>query len=159
MQTTRGDPNCSLLRLWLAFQKTVHRFAQVISSNMTHSLGCYPTRQPTGGSSESQGQRRLVTTLLRFKHSKGKKKKVSATANQRAGNLILCTFLQSLTNDISAQAGWPWVTQQSPTMNNDAVSSPTGTGQHFVFEAWKVSRLLYVLGKKQSLTMLSSFTW
>lgn len=75
MQTTRGDPNCSLLRLWLAFQKTVHRFAQVISSNMTHSLGCYPTRQPTGGSSESQGQRRLVTTLLRFKHSKGKKKK------------------------------------------------------------------------------------
>lgn len=36
-------------------------------------------------------------------------------------------------------------------MSNDAVQSPTGYGQHFIYEAWNLSRLLSVfLGGKRA---------
>lgn len=42
MQASQADPNCSLFKVWLACRKTVHRFAQAISSTVTRSWAVIP---------------------------------------------------------------------------------------------------------------------
>lgn len=42
VQAAQADPNCSLLKVWLACQKTAHRFGGAISSTVTRSWALIP---------------------------------------------------------------------------------------------------------------------
>lgn len=42
VQAAQADPNCSLFKVWLACQKTAHRFTGAISSTVTRSWALIP---------------------------------------------------------------------------------------------------------------------